>query len=415
MKAYVVVDLAFGDAGKGLITDWLVRTMGATLVVRYNGGAQAGHNVVTPEGVHHTFAQFGAGTFVPGVQTFLSRYVVVHPTALLVEADALARKGVPSPLKRITISENARITTPFHQAANRLREIARASGRHGSVGVGVGETVADAIAYPEDAVTAGDLRAPGVVRRKLARVRERKRAELAGMRDHEEWRFFEDDGVSEAWLERAIAVADRVVPDEALTAAAGGSAVVFEGAQGVLLDETFGFHPYTTWSDCTTNNAQALIAGYLGGAEQEQIGVVRTHAVRHGPGPLPTETREISVKEHNAEHPWQGRVRYGWFDAVLVRYALRVLEGPTTLAVTHADARGPWKACRAWKADGVEVEALDPAHAGAESRRLTDVAERARPLLIEGDPLGTIAGLLGQRAAIVARGPAAGDVKRVAD
>jgi adenylosuccinate synthase len=279
--------------------------------------------------VHHTFAQFGAGTLVPGVRTFLSRYVVVHPTALRVEAEALARKGVAAPLERITISEHARVTTPFHQAANRLREAARGDRRHGSVGVGVGETVADSIAHPHDTVIAGDLLSPNLLRKKLARIRERKRAELAGLRDHSEWRFFEDDAVGEAWLERAVTVALRVVPDEALVIAAEDPAVVFEGAQGVLLDETFGFHPYTTWSDCTTNNARSLIAKYLGAAELEQIGVVRTHAIRHGPGPLPTETKDLCVHEHNTEHRWQGPVRYGWFDAVLVRYALRVLSGAT--------------------------------------------------------------------------------------
>jgi adenylosuccinate synthase len=414
MKAYVVVDLGFGDAGKGLLTDWLVRTTGARLVVRYNGGAQAGHNVVTPEGVHHTFAQFGAGTLVPGVRTFLSQYVVVHPTALMVEAEALARKGVASPLDRITISEQARVTTPFHQAANRLREAARGDRRHGSVGVGVGETVADSIAHPHDAVIAGDLRSPNVVRKKLARIRERKRAELSGMRDHSEWSFLEDDGIGEAWIERAVAIAPRVVPNEALATAAEDAAVVFEGAQGVLLDETFGFHPYTTWSDCTTNNARSLVAAYLGAAELEQIGVVRTHAVRHGPGPLPTETKELSVQEHNAEHRWQGPVRYGWFDAVLVRYALRVLSGATTLAVTYADTRGKWRACGAWRVDGGEIDTLDPASAGAGSSRLTELAERARPVLVAGEPLETIASLLGRSAAIVARGPTALDVTRVA-
>jgi adenylosuccinate synthase len=412
MKAYVVVDLGFGDAGKGLLTDWLVRTTEAKLVVRYNGGAQAGHNVVTPEGLHHTFAQFGAGTFVPGVRTFLSRYVVVHPTALMVEAGVLERKGIASPLERITISEHARITTPFHQAANRLREVARGSRRHGSVGVGVGETVADSIAHPQDTVVAADLRSPSVLRKKIARIRERKRAELVGMRGHAEWELLEDAAVGDAWIEAAVAVAPCVVPDEALAAATEDAAVVFEGAQGVLLDETFGFHPYTTWSDCTTNNARSLIATYLGAPELEQIGVVRTHAVRHGPGPLPTETTDISVREHNTEHPWQGRVRYGWFDAVLARHALRVLSGPTTLAVTHADARGPWNACRAWLVGGDEIDALDPRAAGAGSSRLTELAEHARPLLIAGEPLETIASLLGQSASIVARGPTALDVTR---
>ncbi|HMB55126.1 MAG TPA: adenylosuccinate synthetase, partial [Thermoanaerobaculia bacterium] len=94
MRATIVVDLGFGDAGKGLLTDHLVRETGATLVVRYNGGAQAGHNVVTAGGRHHTFAQLGSGSFVAGTRTLLGPRVVVHPTALLLEAEALAGRGV---------------------------------------------------------------------------------------------------------------------------------------------------------------------------------------------------------------------------------------------------------------------------------------------------------------------------------
>ena len=142
-RVSIVVDLGFGDAGKGLVTDALVRRDGAGLVVRYNGGAQAGHNVVTREGQHHTFAQFGAGSFVPGVRTFLAHPFVLHPTALLVEGDLLRARGVGDIFERLRVSERARVITPFHQAMNRLRELARGEARHGSCGVGVGETVQD--------------------------------------------------------------------------------------------------------------------------------------------------------------------------------------------------------------------------------------------------------------------------------
>ena len=158
LRAIAVVDLGFGDAGKGLLTDFLTRRTSAEVIVRFNGGAQAGHNVVTADGRHHTFAQMGAGSFSPGVRTFLSRDVVVHPTALLVEARVLATKGVPDALLRIAMSERSLVVTPFHQAANRLRELARNEARHGSCGVGVGETVRLAGMHPEDAVRAGDLR-----------------------------------------------------------------------------------------------------------------------------------------------------------------------------------------------------------------------------------------------------------------
>ena len=101
-RATVVVDLGFGDAGKGTVVDYLVRSRGAGLVVRFHGGAQAGHNVVLADGRHHTFAQLGAGSFVPGVRTFLAAPFVLHPTALCVEARILAQKGVTDPLAQLS-------------------------------------------------------------------------------------------------------------------------------------------------------------------------------------------------------------------------------------------------------------------------------------------------------------------------
>src|SRR3954468_4538538 len=128
----VLVGLGFGDCGKGLFTDALCRRWPVHTVVRFNGGAQAGHNVVLPDGRHHTFSQFGAGTFVPGVRTLLAAPVVVHPTALLVEDAVLRGAGVHDALARLTIAATCRLTTPYHQAAGRLRERLRGTQAHGS-------------------------------------------------------------------------------------------------------------------------------------------------------------------------------------------------------------------------------------------------------------------------------------------
>lgn len=103
MNHVAVVDLGYGDAGKGTVVDWLCATRRVHTVVRFNGGAQAAHNVVLRDGRHHTFAQFGAGTFHPGVGTHLSRHVVVDPLALAAEADHLATVGVPDALDRLTV------------------------------------------------------------------------------------------------------------------------------------------------------------------------------------------------------------------------------------------------------------------------------------------------------------------------
>jgi adenylosuccinate synthase len=439
VRAHVVVDLGFGDAGKGLVTDLLVRTTGARLVVRYNGGAQAGHNVVAPDGRHHTFAQLGAGTFVDGVRTFLSRHVVLHPTALLVEAAALEAKGVAAPLARVGISELARIVTPFHQAAGRLREIARGAARHGSCGVGVGETVSDGLRHPDEVVRAGDLRDRPRLVGLAARARERLRAEveaLAPSRASPEVRVFDDPGVLEAWVGQAVRVAPAVMAEEALAQwAALTPAVVFEGAQGVLLDESIGFHPYTSWSRCTSANADAEITGLRCVDAVERIGVLRAYAVRHGPGPLPTETDALraAITEHNGWGPWQGAVRYGWFDAVLARYALDAIGGVDRLVLTHVDAArrlAGWRTCDGYALTPADDERdlVGEASAGIVRRLATGTdgglarQERRTSLLTRGVPrlddcgasvaavVARTESLLGRAVDLVSLGPAAADV-----
>lgn len=435
-RAFVVVDLGFGDAGKGLVTDALVRAFGAHTVVRFNGGAQAGHNVVTPEGRHHTFAQLGAGTFVPGVRTHLSRFVVVHPTALAVEAARLAEVGVSDALARLTIARDALVITPFHQAACRIRELARGDARHGSCGVGVGEAVADALSG--DALRMKDLSDRVALRSRLARIRERKRAELASTLSasdearSREARVLADDTILEAWIERVRALASRVaiVDDErAMTAilqANGG--VVFEGAQGVLLDEHRGFHPHTTWSTCTPANALTLIGAH--DVERTTIGVLRTYATRHGAGPFPTEDPELTrmlPDAHNVDGPWQGPLRAGWPDLVLSRYALEVSGSVDALAITHVDAlsrRDRWRVARGYAGDGGalfdrEGEVLarvrpsaevDLDHQAALGRALAEV----EPIYDEVDPREVpeaMASALALPIAMTSSGPSAADVR----
>src|SRR5207244_7502212 len=124
-KALLAIGLAFGDCGKGSIVDYLVRRERAHTVVRFNGGPQAGHNVVTPDGRHHTFSQFGSGTFITGVRTLLSRFMLIEPYALLNEAEHLRQIGLPDAMARLSIDARCPIITPAHQAANRLRDAGR--------------------------------------------------------------------------------------------------------------------------------------------------------------------------------------------------------------------------------------------------------------------------------------------------
>src|SRR5579885_2254273 len=181
-QAILIADLGFGDAGKGTITDFLTRRLVAHTVVRYNGGPQAAHNVVTPDGRHHTFSQFGSGMFLPWTTTLLSRFMLINPLNMLKEERHLSMLGVTNAFERTLIDRRSLVITPFHKAINRLRELARADERHGSCGEGIGECMADALARGEAQIFAGDLQDRAIVASKLRSLYERKRSEVDELR-----------------------------------------------------------------------------------------------------------------------------------------------------------------------------------------------------------------------------------------
>jgi adenylosuccinate synthase len=373
----IVVDLGYGDAGKGSVVDWLCSRAGGEpvrAVVRFNGGAQAAHNVVTPDGRHHTFAQFGSGSFTPGVATHLSRFMLVDPLALAAEAAHLAAVGVPDALDRLTVDRDALLTTPYHRAANQARERARGEHRHGSCGMGIGETVRYALSEPARAPRVGDCQSPRALARKLAVLRDRLTDELGQLGGPPVL------DVCDAYL--AFAERVRLTGPEYLDRLLRAGPVVFEGAQGVLLDEWHGFHPYTTWSTTTFANAQALLA--QAGMTGIRLGVIRCYLTRHGQGPLVTEDPTLELPElHNGTGEWQGPFRIGHFDAVALRYAIEVAGGVDELALTHLDAarRQPLRVCRGYLADGERIDRLPyaPAHDLARQEQITDLLLRARP------------------------------------
>src|SRR5687768_225602 len=152
-ETFAVVGLGYGDEGKGTVVDYLTRKHTAHTVVRFNGGAQAAHNVVTPDGKHHTFAQFGSGTLA-GARTHLSRFMLVNPLDLFNEARHLESLGIADPLQLVTISPDALVTTPLHVAANLIREL---QNQHGSCGKGIGETQRTADDLGDAALRVSDL------------------------------------------------------------------------------------------------------------------------------------------------------------------------------------------------------------------------------------------------------------------
>jgi len=345
----IVVDMGYGDAGKGTVVDWLCSREGSRpvhAVVRFNGGAQAAHHVVIDDGRCHTFAQFGAGTFTPGVRTHLSRFVLVDPLALAAEATHLASIGVSGALELLTVDYDALLATPYHQAANRAREVARGASRHGSCGMGIGETASYALAYPDDAPSVGDCATPRVLARKLTALRDRLTDELGPLAA---------PPVTDACdAYRAFADRIQVVDSSYLAGLLRAGPVVFEGAQGVLLDEWRGFHPYTTWSTTTFANAEQLIAE--AGQTAVRLGVTRCYMTRHGPGPFVTEDTSLDLPEpHNGRNPWQGPFRTGHLDAVALRYSIEATGGVDAIALTHLDTASrhlELRICRAYQTQG---------------------------------------------------------------
>ena len=375
-QAILIADLGYGDAGKGATVDYLARLTAAHLVVRYNGGAQAAHNVVAPDGRHHTFAQFGSATFLPGVRTHLSRFMVLHPLAMVHEAEHLRALGITDALARTTIDGDALVISPYQQAANRVRELARGSGRHGSCGLGVGETVGDALLHPDLVLRARDLPDRALTARKLAALRDLKAAQVAPLQMCQEQHAVSAASRARAVFDDLTLVRDHVdlyrTLARAVTLVDGDylprvlrapGTVLFEGAQGVLLDEWHGFHPYTTWSTTTFRWAQQLLdeAGY--GAPIVRLGVLRAYATRHGAGPFVTEDPELAARlsePHNGINAWQERFRCGHLDLVAARYALEVAGGVDALVVTHLDTLRTFDRARAAVAYRPALD-LDPA------------------------------------------------------
>lgn len=393
--ARIVVDLAYGDSGKGTFVDYFVRRDGSNLVVRFNGGPQAAHNVVLPDGRHHTFAQFGAGGFVPGVRTLLSRFVVIEPYALLNEAAHLVDVGVADPLRGLLIDARCCVITPVQRVANILRERSRGTAAHGTCGVGFGECVSDSLTRPDRTVVAGDFRSLGALRAKLHRFLEFKREELAPLRefaDRAQARILEYPGWIDAFVERASRIAREatlVDADRADRTIRESRRPVFEGAQGVLLDEDFGFHPHTTWSRTTHANADALLdtAGFDG--PRERIGVLRTHMTRHGAGPFVSERPDMAAgvsETHNSGGGPQGEFRVGLLDLVALRYAIEVCGRVDSLAISHLDRlpRLPRAVCHEYlDADGPltrlpRIEPTDLARRTALTARLQAMRPRSK-------------------------------------
>lgn len=332
-KHHIVVGLGFGDEGKGTTVEHLVKTRGAKAVIRFNGGQQAGHNIVTSDGKHHTFSQFGAATLL-NIPTYVSKHCTFDPLMMYSEAGHLHKLTGDNPYGAHAISEHALLTTPYHIQANKLREEQRGNYQHGTVGVGFGETVRFALEHPEKALRAHDLLSPVTLYSKLKFLAEELKREGFDVAKKVEPKEM-------TGLIGQFSMPIRLIDDSVITEVLNDSSVVFEGAQGFLLDENYGFHPNTTWSSTTPHNALELLSE-AGETDYSVVGVTRSYHTRHGNGPFPSEDTFSGAPEelHNSSKGMQGKFRVGALDVPLLEYALDVVN-PDELMVTHADILSP--------------------------------------------------------------------------
>jgi adenylosuccinate synthase len=370
-KVYTVTDLGPGDGGKGGVVHKVCKMMCPHTVIKV-GGAQGSHGVRTSAGERFAFSQWGCGTF-EGIRTHISQRMVVSPEGLLNEAEALKFQcGVHNAFDLLTVDERALCATPFHGIASRLKEMARGANPRGTIGTGIGEAYRDMQRHPGLVIRASDLSQPDLKDR-LAAVRAQVRKDLEPVAggeflpsDHyaaaEEASLLENDGFLKYVVERFGEASRRtkiVGPDflgrEIL--AKDGVAVV-ESSHGVLTDSLHGFYPHTSalrTLPCFTH-VMLREAGYTG--QIVNLGVTRAYAIRHGAGPMPTENPEMAESllpgSNKQENRYQGKVRVGPMDFVLLRYAINVCGGPTAfdgLAITWFDqiqTNRAWQICNSY-------------------------------------------------------------------
>jgi adenylosuccinate synthase len=371
-QCVVVVGAQWGDEGKGKIVDVLAER--ADLVVRYQGGANAGHTVVkgTDQFILH---QIPSGILHAGPRCVIGNGVVLDPETLLHEMDELAGQGIALE-GRLLLSDRAHLVLPYHKQLDQASERTQ---RIGTTGRGIGPAYEDKVA--RRGVRVGDLRHVEQVRALVSAQVARANRVLAMLE-------VEERASAEEHLALIERLAPRILPLAADTgkltwdALRAGKRVLLEGAQGALLDVDHGTYPFVTSSNTTAGGA-AIGAGIGPTAIDAVLGVVKAYTTRVGNGPLPTEggvadgdrLRKLG-DEYGAT---TGRPRRcGWFDAVVVRYAVRV-NGLTHLAVTKLDVLDTFErlpVCVGYRIAGELVDDMP-----ADNQTLTD----AEPIYEELD------------------------------
>ncbi|MDC2889565.1 adenylosuccinate synthase [Psychrosphaera algicola] len=320
-KNVVVLGTQWGDEGKGKVVDLL--TDKADYVVRYQGGHNAGHTLVI-DGEKTVLHLIPSGVLRDGVKCIIGNGVVLSPDALMTEIKMLEERGVPVK-ERLLISEACPLILPYHIALDQAREIARGNKAIGTTGRGIGPAYEDKVA--RRGLRVGDLFNPEQFKEKLKEVLEYHNFSLVN--------YYKVDPVDfEKTFNDAMAVADilkaMVVDVTSLLDAArlAGESILFEGAQGTLLDIDHGTYPYVTSSN-TTVGGVATGAGFGPCYLDYVLGIVKAYTTRVGSGPFPTELdcevgQHLGIKGHEFGATTGRKRRTGWFDAVAMKRAVQI-------------------------------------------------------------------------------------------
>ena len=363
-KNVVVIGTQWGDEGKGKIVDWLTDHAGG--VVRFQGGHNAGHTLVI--GSKKTILRLiPSGILRPDVICYIGNGVVLSPEALLKEIDELEAAGI-AVSHRLRVSQSCTLILPYHVALDQAREAAKGEAKIGTTGRGIGPAYEDKAA--RRALKVIDLFNPGRFATKLREVLEYHNFVLT--------QYLKTAAVDyQETLDQALGYSARLKPmvadvsRELHAASAAGKSLLFEGAQGTLLDVDHGTYPFVTSSNCV---AGAAAAGAGVGPSQLHyvLGITKAYATRVGSGPFPTELMDATGDRLRVTGREFGSVtgrprRCGWFDAAALKRSIQI-NGITGLCITKLDVLDGMpgvKLCTGYMVDGERQDLLPPGADGA--------------------------------------------------
>ena len=357
MANVTVVGSQWGDEGKGKIVDWLSER--ADVVVRFQGGHNAGHTLVI-DGVSYKLSLLPSGIVRPGKLSIIGNGVVVDPWALVDEIERLSSQGISVSPENLIISERATLILPVHSALDRASEEARGGARIGTTGRGIGPAYEDKVG--RRAIRVCDLADEDFLYEKLERLLAHHNALLRGLH-HTEFAASDLFGDLQEVAPKIRPYIGRVW-DRLDEANRRGDRILFEGAQGALLDVDYGTYPFVTSS--TTLAGQAATGSGLGvGAIGYVLGITKAYTTRVGSGPFPTELEDDVGRALGERGKEFGVVtgrprRCGWFDAVLVRQAAKVggIKGIAFTKLDVLDGFDTLKICTGYRLDGETIQYL---------------------------------------------------------